>query len=164
MTEQEKKSVQAFLWSIRKTEIAIHNLERAIETLDTRRESPPDWMSRLSAAGGGGGSGTSQLESWTEFLEAFPARRSYLSDQLIQHKRKIEQYQDAIMYLINEPRWGVLGAEIIKIKYYQQVKPDKAIYTMYLFCAERTFYDAHSRALRTIFDLMPDRFIRKKAS
>lgn len=163
MTEQDGKAVKQFLYSIRRTELAIINLEKALEELDTRRESPPDWMSRLDAVGGSGGGGGSKLESWTEFLDTYPARRSYLEDQLKQHRRKVEQYNQAVEMISKEPRWGALGKDIVRLKYYQHVRPDRAIYTLYLFCAERTFYEAHRRALKMVYDILPDRFRRRKA-
>jgi hypothetical protein len=163
MDGQEAQRVKQFLYSIRTTEFAIGNLERAIEDIETRHESPPTWSPHLDTAGVSGGSGASKLETWTEFLvDTYDARRSFLADSLAQHKRKVQQYEDTLLAMVGE-RWGHLGAEIVRLKYHKRVRPDSAIYCYHLFCAERTFYQAHNRALQFFYEAMPDRFGRKAA-
>lgn len=164
VTEEEARQVKGFLYSIRRAEQAAANLERALEDLDTRRASPPDGMSDLTAERVSGGLGGSRLENWTEFLEAYPAQRAYLADQLARRRREIGGYRQALEFMAGEPRWGALGARIIRLKYYERVTPDRAIYAGQLFCAERTYYHAHRRALQLFCDLLPDLFGQRRAS
>ena len=157
MTKSEQKFVKQWLYSIPKTEVAIKNLERAIDDLSERRQSPPTWMSNPDALGVQGGSGGSKQETWVEFLDMYEARMSYLQDTLARHKRKIEQYNDTLEAMNNDVV-GALGVAIIKYKYYRHIKPDSAIYTLYLFCSQKTFYNYHFRALQYFAQTLPDIF------
>lgn len=155
MNQQEKKEVIQYLYSIKRTEVAITNLARAIDDLETRRQSPPDWMHNPDSISVTGGMEGSKQEAWAEFIEAYPARKSFLEDQLQQKQKKIEQYNEIITALAQEGRWGTLAVQIIRHKYIQRITPDKAIYTMFLFCAEKTYYRIHRRALQYFIDVLP---------
>lgn len=158
MTGQDTQRVKQFLYSIRTAEFAIANLQRAILDLDTRRESPPDWMRSGEAVRVSGGKNESKLETWVEFLDTYEARRSYLLDSLSLHRRKVEQYNDTLAVLAEEPRWGSLGVQIIEYKFRRRVKPDSAIYTLHLFCGRETFYRCLKKSVQFFYQALPDRF------
>ncbi|TWH49608.1 DUF1492 domain-containing protein [Sporomusa sp. KB1] len=155
MNQQEKKAVIQYLYSIKRTELAITNLERAIEDLETRRESPPVWMHNLDSVSVTGGMESSKQEAWVQFIEAYPERKSFLKDQLQQKQNKIQQYNEIITALSREGNWGSLAAQIIRHRYIQRISPDKAIYTLFLFCSESTFYKTHRQALKYFNDVLP---------
>ena len=156
--ESRRKSVQKYLYSIKRSEIKILNLERAIHDLDTRRESPPVWMSNPDIISVTGGMDGSKQESWVEFLETYPDRRSYLADCLDHERKRVEQFYTTLNQLSTEGRWGPLAANLIRHKYIQRITPDMAIYTMYLFCTRESFYRTHKRALKFFYDVLPDIF------
>ena len=74
-----------------------------------------------------------------EFLEEYPVRKSFLLDKLQQYRRKVKLYYETLDAMENET-WGNLGRQIVDCKYYRHVSPDKKIYSMMLFCAERTYF------------------------
>ncbi|SDD89184.1 hypothetical protein [Sporomusa acidovorans] len=152
------KQVQKYLYSIKRSEIKILNLERAIQDLDTRRESPPVWMHDPDTISVTGGQEGSKQESWVEFLEAYPGRRSYLTDCLEQEQKRVEQFYQTLDQLSAEGNWGPLAANIIRHKYIQRITPDTAIYTMFLFCTKESFYRTHKKALKFFYDVLPDVF------
>lgn len=159
MNREDMKSVKQYLYSIKRTELSIINLEKAIEELDTRRQSPPVWMHNPDAiAVCGGNIEESKQEVWVQFLEAYPARRSYLLDILKQHQNKVEQFYQALDAMAKTERWGTMGVNIIRHKYIQRISPDAAIYTMFLYCSERAYYQTHRRALQFFFDVLPAQF------
>ena len=155
MNQQEKKNVIQYLYSIKRTQLAILNLERALEELKTRRESPPVWMHNPDAVSVTGGVEGSKQEAWVEFLEAYPARKSFLEDQLSQKVNKVEQFDSIMAAMPQEGHWGSLAVEIIRHKYIQRISPDKAIYSMFLFCSEETYYRTHRKALQYFVDVLP---------
>lgn len=158
MNEQEVKRVKQFLYSIRRTEQAIKNLEQAIEDLDRRSNSPPTWTSNPSAFPVRGGEPTDKLQSWAEFKETYTARRSFLADSLYRQRRKLEQYRETLESMRGESELGDMAVRLIEHKYYRQVRPDRAIWSIYLFCSKPTFYRVNDKALQFFFDCLPDRF------
>lgn len=158
MTEQQKYRVKQFLYSIRRTEQAILNLEQAIDDLDARYNSPPTWVSNSSALPVTGGEPRDKLQDWAEFVETYKARRSFLRDNLLRCRRKVEQYRETLEAMRGEAELGDLAVRLVECKYYRQVRPDSAIWSMYLFCGKTYFYELHARALRYFFDVLPDRF------
>ncbi|MDR3562489.1 MAG: hypothetical protein P4N41_19940 [Negativicutes bacterium] len=158
MTGQDMQRVKQFLYSIRTTEFAIANLERAILDIDTRRQSPPDWTRHPEAVRVSGGKNEPVLEAWVEFLDTYDARRSFLEDSLAQQRRKVEQYNDTLALMAEEPNWGCLGAQIVEYKFRRRVKPDSAVYALHLFCGRETFYRGLKKALRFFCEALPDRF------
>lgn len=162
MDRNDTKRVKAWLYSIRKTELALVNLRQALAELETRRESPPTWMRSPELVSVVGGESESKQENWVEFLEVYPARKSFLEDNIVKHETKLRQYRETLEVLAQDQKWGYIGAEIIRKKYYCKIQPDKAIYTMFLFCSPETFYRAHRRALQFFFDVLPDVFQSKK--
>jgi len=158
LTKEEAKRVKAWLYSISKTEYALENLKRALEDLETRYQSPPTWMRNPDAVAVMGGEETSKQETWVQFLEYYPARKSFLEDKIAAHERKLQQYRETLELMAADPQWGQLGKDIIRLKYYRRVRPDRAIYTMFLFCTEETFYRAHRRAIQFFYDVLPDVF------
>lgn len=164
MNAQEIKAVKAYLYSIKRTEIAIINLTRALEDLDTRMESPPTWMSNPDAVAVCGGAEESKQETWVMFQEAYPERRQFLHDKLHDHRRKVEEYERTLAAMVGEGHWGALAAEIVRYKYNMRVAPDSAIYRFHLFCTEETFYRTHRRALQFFFEAVPQRFSKLTVS
>jgi len=158
MDRQAKKKVAQWLYSIPRTELAIKNLEDSLEALTDRLQTPPTWMSNPDALGVMGGSEGSRQETWVEFLDAYPARKSFLEDKLEQHKRKVKLYYDTLDVMQTE-NWGSLGREIVEYKYYRHVQPDLKIYSLLLFCAQPTYYRILDRALRFFHDVLPGEMI-----
>ena len=158
MNKAEQKRVKQFLYSIKVTELAIFNLQRAIDDLDTRKASPPTWMSNPDVCGVSGGSAGSQQESWVEFLDAYPARRSFLTDTMDRHRRKVADYNETIDSMRETEQWGPLGADIIRLKYYHHIHPDQTIWCYHLFCSKAAFYRTHYAALRFFYEVLPQRF------
>jgi hypothetical protein len=158
MTKQEIAAVKAYLYSIKRTEIAIINLTRALEDLDTRMQSPPTWMSNPEAVGVYGASNESRQETWVMFQEAYPERRAFLNDKLHEKRRKVEEYETTLAAMVQEGNWGPLAVQIVKYKYNMRVSPDSAIYLYHLFCTKETFYRLHRRALQFFCDALPHRF------
>lgn len=160
MTQEEVKRVKSWLYSIRRSEIALANLTKALEELESRHYSPPTWMQAPPEAVMVSGSmGGSKQEAWTEFLDEYPARRSFLEDNIVKHSSKISCFWTTLDLLAEEDN---VGAQAIRKKYYDKVRPDKAIYTMFLFCSEETFYRALRRALHFYYDVLPDIFQANK--
>ena len=158
MTKQERTKVIRWLRSIPGTEYSITSLTRALEALESRKESPPTWMSNPDAVAAMGGEDTSKQEQWLEFLEAYPARKSYLEDLIAQRTRKVEQFWEVLDLLARE---NGLGAQAIRKKYYDQVRPDRDIFRYHLFCSEDWFYKCLRRGVRFYFDTLPDLFAGK---
>lgn len=156
--------VKRWLRSIPKTELAIYNLELAIKDLDEQIKSPPTHI--ISGIGNysgmffdGGEEGHSKQQSYTDWLETCENRMSFLQDHLKKKKRKMEQYYTTLEQIKQEPNWGYMGGEIIRKKYFDKVKPDVAIYTMFVFCSREEFYRAHKKSLKYFFDVLPDVFM-----
>jgi hypothetical protein len=165
LNKAELKRVQAWLWSIRKTEISIENLRKSLSDLETRKESPPTWMSQLRLiAVPGGGEEESKQEAWAIFLDEYPGRKSYLEDLIEQRTEKVRLYNQTMEELALEEKWGYLGAQIINAKYYRKIRPDKAIYSTCLFCTPETYYRAHRRAVQFFWEVLPHLFQRKNDS
>lgn len=168
MTREETQRVKRWLYSMATTEQAIYNLELAIEDLRTKIENPPSYIvsgvgnySGMSYSGGEGGG--SKEQSYTEWLEMCEGRMSFLEHHLDKHNRKLDLYRGTLEKLKQEPDWGYLAGEIINKKYYCRVKPDQAIYTMFLFCSRETFYRTHRRGIRYFFDVLPNVFLTQKS-
>lgn len=153
MTKEEGKRAKQYLYSIKRTQLAIFNLERAIIDLDTKIESTPTWTSSPEACRGG--QEGSKLENWAEFVDTYQERRSFLLDRLQRSKNKVEQYEK-MLDAMNCERWGALGVQIVRHKYYQHISPDSHIYTMFLFCSPETFYRTHRLALQFVVDTIPE--------
>ncbi|TEB13380.1 hypothetical protein [Pelotomaculum propionicicum] len=167
MTREETQHVKRWLYSMATTEQAIYNLELAIEDLQARIENPPSYIvsgvgnySGISYSGGEGGG--SKEQGYAEWLEMCESRLSFLEHHLDKHKRKVEQYRETLEKLKQEPKWGYTAGEIIRKKYYCKVRPDQAIYAMFLFISPEWYYKLHKRALRYFFDVLPDVFLRQK--
>lgn len=155
MTKKERAKVVQWLHSIPKTEYSIGNLRRALEDLETRYQSPPTWMSNPDAIGVMGGIEESKQETWVQFLDAYPARKSYLEDLIEKRTLKVRQYFEVLELLAQE---NSLAAQAIRKKYYEKVKPDKAIYTMFLFCSEEWFYKLLRKGIRFYYEALPEVF------
>lgn len=166
---EDKKRVVAWLYGISRTEKAIYNLELAIDDLKKKIENPPSYiMSGVGNYSGmsyfGGEEGGSKQQSYADFMEDCSNRLSFLDDQLTKHKRKMEQFRDTLEDLKQEPKWGYLAGEIIRKKYIDKVKPDQAIYSMFLFISPEWYYKLHRRGLQYFFDVLPDVFARQEKS
>ncbi len=164
MTKQEIKAVKAYLYGIKRTEVAIINLTRALEDLNTRIQSPPTWMSNPNAIAVCGGADGSKQESWVEFQDAYPERRQFLEDQLADKRRKVEEYERTLAAMAEEGHWGTLAVQIVRYKYNMRVVPNRAIYLYHLFCTEEIFYRTHRRALQFFRDAVPHRIEKMTVS
>ncbi|MBP2643949.1 MAG: hypothetical protein H6Q67_1836 [Firmicutes bacterium] len=153
MDRQAKKKVAQWLYSIPRTELAIKTMEESLVALRERKETPPTWMSNPDALGVMGGIEGSRQETWVEFLDAFPARESFLEDRLKHNRRKVKLYYDTLDAMQKE-HWGCLGREIVEYKYYRHVQPDLKIYSLLLFCAKPTYYRILSMALRFFYEVL----------
>lgn len=163
MTNQEIKRVKAWLYSIPTTEQAILNLELAIEDLNVKLENPPSHIASGVANYSGvmvsGGFSISKQDSYSDWYDENMSRLRFLKDVLEQKKRKAEQYGQTLELLKQEPKWGYMAGEVIRKKYYCKVRPDKAIYTLFLFISAETFYRMHRRGLQYFYDVLPDVFL-----
>jgi len=164
-TRDDTQRVKRWLYSIATTEQAICNLELAVEDLKTKIENPPSHIvsgvgnySGMSYSGGEGGG--SKEQSYTDWLETCETRLSFLEYHLDKHRRKVEQYRQTLERLKLEPKWGYAAGEIVRKKYYCKVRPDHAIYAMFLFISPEWYYKLHRRALRYFFDVLPDVYLR----
>ncbi len=157
MTKEEAQRVKRWLYSIPAIEYSIINLQRALDDLETRRQSPPTWMSNPDAVGVTGGEETSRQETWAIFLDQYEARRSYLEDLIRQRTIKVAQYREVMELLAQE---NSLAAQAIRKKYYDKVKPDRDIYRLFLFCSEETFYRLLRKGIRFYYEALPEVFIR----
>lgn len=167
MDKNDIKRVKQWLYSIPKTELAIYNLEQAIEDLRERIEHPPSYiMSGISNYYGvmitGGEDKLTKQQNYVEWMETQQDRLSFLEECLDRHNRKVMQYRETLEKLKLEPKWGYLAGEIIQKKYHCKIRPDKAIYTMFLFCSRESFYREHRRGLQYFFDVLPNVFLRNK--
>ena len=134
MTKEEVGRVEHWLYSIPRTELALANLRRALDDLEQRMESPPTWMQAPSMAPIRG-----SQEAWLQFLDEYPARKSFLEYNIDRHNQKIKRLWEALDALKSEDS---RAAEVIRKKYYDHVRPDRSIYTMFLFCGADLFYTA----------------------
>lgn len=114
-------------------------------------------MSNPDAVAVMGGEDTSKQEQWLEFLEAYPARKSYLEDLIAQRTRKVEQFWEVLDLLASA---NGLGAQAIRKKYYDQVRPDRDIFRYHLFCSEEWFYKCLRRAVRFYYETLLEVFTK----
>jgi len=133
-------------------EYSLGNLRLALDDLETRRASPPDWMSNPDALAVMGGEETSKQETWAIFInDEYPVRKSYLEELITARARKVEQYREVLELL---GRDNHLAAHAIRKKYYDKVKPDQAIYSMFLFCSRETYFRAIRKGIRFYFEAL----------
>jgi hypothetical protein len=163
VNKDDIKAVKRWLYSIPKTEQAIINLQWAIEDLEAKIENPPSYI--ISGVGNysgmsysGGEEGGSKEQSYAEWAEMCSLRLLFLKDKLREKQHKAEQYRATLELLKQEPAWGYMTGEIIHKKYHAKVKPDDAIYTMFLFISREAFYRGHRRGLQYFFEVLPDVF------
>ena len=169
MDKQDIKRVKTWLYSIPRTEQAIINLELAILDIKTKLENPPSYIvSGISNYSGmhssGGEEGGSKGYSYAEWLEMTSDRLNFLEDTLRTKERKVEQYRNTLEGLKLEPQWGYVAGEILRKKYYDKVKPDQVIYTMFLFISPEWFYKLHRRGLQYFYDVLPNIFAKQKTA
>ncbi len=169
MNKEEIKKVKTWLYTISITEQAIINLESAVEDLEIKLENPPSYI--VSGVGNysgmffsGGEEGGSKGASYSEWLGMTTGRLDFLRDTLETKRRKVSQYRNTMELLKKEPRWGYEAGEIIRKKYYDRVKPDRAIYTMFLFISPEWFYKLHRRGLQYFYDVLPNVFAKQKST
>lgn len=116
----------------------------------------PKTTPSYSLVQGAGGEETSKPESWAILQDEYLERKKFLEGKLAYNTRLVKLYYETIEALALENHWGQLAKDIIRYKYYLKVNPDKAIYTMFLFCAERTYYRMHEKALEFFCDVIPE--------
>ena len=165
MNKQECLEVKRWLYSMPKTDQAILNLEQAIQELQDKLDNPPSHI--VSGIGNysgmnysGGEEGGSKEQSYVDWKEMCVNRLSFLQEELRKKQIKSRQYRETLELLKKEPKWGHNAGEIIRKKYYDKVKPDTVIYTMFVFCSQREFYRAHRQGLDYFYDVLPNVFLR----
>lgn len=163
LTQEEKQRVTQWLYSIRKREFALDKLKETLEILESKKETPPKYTSNFEAVVVFSNDVHSKQEAWTEFLDSFDARKSFLLEAIERHTTIITCYYDTLELLKQDEEWGYFGERIIRHKYYNKVKPDKVIYIKHLGCTERTYYRIHGKALRFFQEALPNIF-RPKTS
>ena len=160
MATDDLKRVKRWLYSIPRTELALVNLRKAMEEIEHRLSMTPPNAYDYSRVIVTASAMSSEVEAQAVDL---PARRDFLQEWIARHERKLEQYQDTLDAMVDmEPRWGHIGAEIIRYKYYRQIKPDMLIYTGILYCTKETFYRDLGRALYFFLDILPDVFQERR--
>lgn len=165
MTKQDYSKVKKWLYSIRAAELAIFNLQQAIVDLDAKLENPPSYIVTGLGnydlfSGGPGGESSTKGENFSSWQEETKARREFLQDQLAYKQRKVTQFYEALEEMKQE-KWGKMAAELVAKKYYNRIRPDNAIYTMFLFVSAESFYRLNRKALRFYYDVLPDVFAAK---
>ncbi|MEW5952646.1 MAG: hypothetical protein AB1815_02650 [Bacillota bacterium] len=162
ITAQDYQRVKKWLYSIRASELAIFNLQAAIVDLEAKLQSPPSYimtgLGNYNLASRGGGESSSKGENYASWYEETQARHEFLIDQLVKKQRKVTQFYDTLAEMRNE-KWGRQAAELVEKKYYNRIKPDKAIYTMFLFISDRQFYRLNQLALKFFYEVLPDVFL-----
>lgn len=163
LTQQDYQRVKKWLYSIRPSELAVFNLQTAILDLDTKLQSPPSYIvtgigNYNLASGGSGGETFSKGENYASWYEETRTRREFLADELAKKQRKVTQFY-GVLEAMRQEKWGGQAAELVEKKYYNRIKPDKAIYTMFLFVGEDTFYRLNRHALRFFYEVLPDVFL-----
>jgi hypothetical protein len=138
------------------TELAIINLNKAIEHHVGRREAHVRITSTMSLAPGGDGG--SKIEAWAEFTDTYEERLDFLKYHLAEKQDKLDEYNMVMEALVHDGHWGNLAVQIVRHKYYQHIQPDYHIYSMFLFCSKQTFWRAHMRMLQFVYDTLPHRF------
>lgn len=156
MTKAEIKRVKQYLHSIKATEIAIFDLNRAIENHIGKRDAGMRITASMSLAPGGDGG--SKVEAFAEFLVTYPERLRDLYFFLDEQLEKLNEYTFVMDAMANERHWGPLAVEIVRHKYYEHIRPDTYICTRFLYCTPETFYRTHRRVLQFFYDVLPHRF------
>ena len=132
MTVQEKKKVQQWLFSIKKSEQAIASINSAIELLDEDKDTPN-----------------------------YETRRSFLLFHKAMMRLNCNYYYRTLEAMrATEPSWGELGAKIIDYKYYQNGHVDEYRRWMNQVpgCDYSTFYRIQRKALQFFYDVLPHIF------
>lgn len=157
MTDEDFRKVEAWLYSIPRIEIALHNLKMELERLETKRQSPPTWMSNPNAVPVAGGELDSRQQKWIEFLDEYEIRRNELLEQIRYREQQIECFNRVLDMLRAE---NGQYAQLVKAKYIEKVKPDSAIYDGILVVSERTFYRMRAYVVKTFYECLPAQFLR----
>jgi hypothetical protein len=76
LQEEDFRRVEAWLYSIPRIEIALENLKLALERLETKKASPPTWISNPGAVHVSGGQLDSRQQRWVEFLDEYDIRKN----------------------------------------------------------------------------------------
>lgn len=158
MTKAEIERVKQYLRSIKATELAIIDLNRAIENHIGKKDAGMRITASMSLAPGG--EGGSRVEAFAEFMVTYPQRLRDLRFFLSEKQEKINDYNFVLDAMANERHWGPLAVEIVRHKYYEHIKPDTYICTRYLYCTPETFYRTHRMLLKFFLEVLPHRFIK----
>jgi hypothetical protein len=158
LTEQEYRQVEKWLYSITRIEIAIEGLKKALEQLDTRRASPPTWMSNPTAIPVMGGDLDSRQQRWAEFLDEYNNQRT----DLLQHIQEKESQLDCFNKVLDQLRDedGKL-AQLVRYKYLHKIKPDSVIYENHIYVSRTEFYRMRSYIIQFFYDCYAETLFRK---
>lgn len=158
MTHEDFRRVEAWLYNIPRVQIAIENLRHELERLDTKRNSPPTWMSNPDAVPVMGGELDSRQARWVEFLEEYPVRRAELLATITEREQQLKCFKQVLDILQAEDS---RLAQLVRKKYIEKMRPDRAVWENVLFVSKPTYYRMRIYVVQAFFDCLPGYFLRK---
>lgn len=161
VTHNQQRAVKRWLYHIRRREYSLQNITEAIQDLQLRILNPPSSFLGVNPidierGGGGGGEQTTKPEAYAIWAERLNGKLLDLQKLQDDHERKTKLYQKTLIAL--EQEFGETARILVEKKYFYRVRPDRAIYTMFLFCSKPTFYRLNNQALQFFFDVLPSEF------
>lgn len=156
MQEEDFRSVEAWLYSIPRIEIALENLKSTLERLETKEASPPTWMSNPGAVPVSGGQLDSRQQRWVEFLDEYDMRKSELQEQIRYREQQLGSFEKVLDVLRAE---NSQLAQLVKAKYIEKIKPDSTIYDNVLFVSKTRFYEMRNYVIKVYFECLPGQFV-----
>lgn len=157
MTDRDFRRVEAWLYSIPRMSIAIEDLKLALGRLETKRQSPPTWVSNPRALPVTGGEIDSKQQRWIEFLEKYDEQRCELLQQIHYRGDQIKCYQQVMDLLRREN--GQL-VQLVRKKYIEKVRPDQVIWETVLFVGKTKFYEMRRYIVQTFYECLPAQFLK----
>ena len=155
MTKEEFRRVEAWLYSIRYLPLAIEDLKKALELLETRASSPPSWTSHMTLVPVVGGEQDSRQARWVEFLDDYETRRRELLRQISIRENKLSSYK-RVMELLEAQNSQY--TQLVRAKYINIVRPDSAIYEGILFVSKNLFYEMRLYVVKAFSYALPGQF------
>ena len=153
----EQRKVNSWLYSLNRTEMALRDLDKSIEVINTRLDCSylaAQQYDRVIVKSGKVGQPT---ESMAISASGDRERVEYLKILRDEYRRSINDFEAALDHLILHERWGRKGTEIILAKYIKRI-PDHMIYTAAVYCSKRNYYYILTASLQFFYDTMPGRF------
>jgi hypothetical protein len=155
MDEQDFRRVEAWLYSIPRIEIALDDLKLTLERLETKRATPPAWLSHPEATPVSGSQVDSRQQRWVEFLDTFDERAEELQGQIRYREQQLQCFNKVMDILRAE---NSQLAQLVRAKYIDKIKPDSAIYEGVLFVSKTRYYEMRHYAVNVFFECMPGQF------